>query len=57
MIEYDFAIALDSARKYGRRYRIPTVKLDEYTKDKIFEKNLLMFLRFILCGMRKRYIE
>ena len=67
MIEYDFAIALDSARKYGRRYRmefpkscvlylrsgkntpdflkvevvfpdgkiqvyrIPTVKLDEYT--------------------------
>ena len=37
MIEYDFAIALDSARKYGRRYRIPTVKLDEYTKDKIDE--------------------
>ena len=79
MIEYDFAIALDSARKYGRRYRmefpkscvlylrsgkntpdflevevvfpdgkiqvysIPAVKLDEYTKNEIFEKNLLPF--------------
>ena len=53
MIEYDFAIALDSARKYGRRYRIPTVKLDEYTKDKIFEKNLLMFLPFYIMRYEK----
>ena len=90
MIEYDFAIALDSARKYGRRYRmefpkscvlylrsgkntpdflkvevvfpdgkiqvyrIPTVKLDEYTKDKIFEKNLLMFLPFYIMRYEKK---
>ena len=89
MLEYDFAIALDSARKYGRRYRmefpkscvlylrsgkntpdflkvevvfpdgkiqvyrIPTVKLDEYTKDKIFEKNLLMFLPFYIMRYEK----
>ena len=53
MIEYDFAIALDSARKYGRRYRIPTVKLDEYTKDKIFEKNLRMFLPFYIMRYEK----
>ena len=49
----DFAIALDSARKYGRRYRIPTVKLDEYTKDKIFEKNLRMFLPFYIMRYEK----
>ena len=54
MIEYDFAIALDSARKYGRRYRIPTVKLDEYTKDKIFEKNLRMFLPFYIMRYEKK---
>ena len=90
MIEYDFAIALDSARKYGRRYRmefpkscvlylrsgkntpdflevevvfpdgkiqvyrIPTVKLNEYTKDKIFEKNLLMFLPFYIMRYEKK---
>ena len=53
MIEYDFAIALDSARKYGRRYRITTVKLDEYTKDKIFEKNLRMFLPFYIMRYEK----
>ena len=87
MIEYDFAIALDSARKYGRRYRmefpkscvlylrsgkntpdflevevvfpdgqvyrIPTVKLNEYKKDKIFEKNLLMFLPFYIMRYEK----
>ena len=89
MIEYDFAIVLDSARKYGRRYRmefpkscvlylrsgkntpdflevevvfpdgkiqvyrIPAVKLDEYTKDKIFEKNLLMFLPFYIMRYEK----
>ena len=89
MIEYDFAIALDSARKYGRRYRmefpkscvlylrsgkntpdflevevvfpdgkiqvyrILTVKLDEYTKDEIFEKNLLMFLPFYIMRYEK----
>ena len=53
MIEYDFAIALDSASKYGRRYRITTVKLDEYTKDKIFEKNLRMFLPFYIMRYEK----
>ena len=34
-------------------YRIPTVKLDEYTKDKIFEKNLLMFLPFYIMRYEK----
>ena len=53
MIEYDFAIAFDSARKCGRRCRIPTVKLDEYTKDKIFEKNLRMFLPFYIMRYEK----
>ena len=57
MIEYDFAIALDSARKYGRRYRIPTVKLDEIRKIKFSRRICGCFCRFILCGMRKRYIE
>lgn len=32
MIEYDFAIALDSARKYGRRYRISKVLRVIFTK-------------------------
>ena len=34
-------------------YRIPTVKLNEYTKDKIFEKNLLMFLPFYIMRYEK----
>ena len=82
MFEYDFAIALESRRRVGRRffvefprscviylrttkntpdveevelklpdgqvcvYRIPTVKVERYTKDSIFEKNLLMLLPF-----------
>lgn len=29
-------------------YEIPTIKLDNYTKDGIFEKNLLMLYRFML---------
>ena len=33
MIEYDFAIALDSARKYGRRYRME------------FPKSCVLYLR------------
>ena len=27
-------------------YRVPAVKVENYTKDKIFEKNLLMLLPF-----------
>lgn len=27
-------------------YRVPTVKLERYTKDSIFEKNLLLLLPF-----------
>lgn len=27
-------------------YRVPTVKVERYTKDSIFEKNLLMLLPF-----------
>ena len=82
MFEYDFAIALESRRRVGRRffvefprscviylrttkntpdveevelklpdgqvcvYRVPTVKVERYTKDSIFEKNLLMLLPF-----------
>lgn len=82
MFEYDFAIALESRRRVGRKfyvefprscviylrstkntpdveevelllpdgqvcvYRVPTVKVERYTKDSIFEKNLLMLLPF-----------
>ena len=82
MFEYDFAIALESKRRVGRKfyvefprscviylrstkntpdveevellfpdgqvcvYRVPTVKMEHYTKDSIFEKNLLMLLPF-----------
>ena len=82
MFEYDFAIALESRRRVGRRffvefprscviylrttkntpdveevemklpdgqvceYRVPTVKVERYTKERIFEKNLLMLLPF-----------
>ena len=82
MFEYDFAIALESRRRVGRKfyvefprscviylrstkntpdveevelllpdgqvcvYRVPTVKVERYTTDSIFEKNLLMLLPF-----------
>ena len=82
MFEYDFAIALESRRRLGRKfyvefprscviylrstkntpdveevelllpdgqvcaYRVPTVKVERYTKDSIFEKNLLLLLPF-----------
>lgn len=82
MFEYDFAIAMESRRKAGRKffvefprscviylrttkntpdveevemklpdgqvceYRVPTVKVERYTKERIFEKNLLMLLPF-----------
>ena len=82
MFEYDFAIALESRRRLGRKfyvefprscviylrstkntpdveevelllpdgqvcaYRVPTVKEERYTKDSIFEKNLLLLLPF-----------
>ena len=80
MFEFDFAIALESRRRLGRKfyvefpracvfylrsmknspdveevelklpdgqvcvYRVPTVKVERYTKDSIIEKNLLMLL-------------
>ena len=89
MIEYDFAIAIESAQKINRRYRIefprscviylrsnkntpdslevevifpdgkmhlykiPTVKMENYTKDNIFEKNLLMLLPFYVMRYEK----
>ena len=82
MFEYDFAIAMESRRKAGRKffvefprscviylrttkntpdveevemklpdgqvceYRVLTVKVERYTKERIFEKNLLMLLPF-----------
>ena len=90
MIEYDFATAVEFARKQGRRYRmefprscvlylrnsrntpdflevdvvfpdgechlyrVPTIKVDNYTKDKIFEKSLLMLLPFYIMRYEKR---
>ena len=93
MIEYDFAIAMEGARKYGRRYRmefprscvlflrstsatpdhlevevvfpdgknhiyqLPTLKMANYTQDKIFEKNLLMLLPFYAIRYEKKLPE
>ena len=90
MIEYDFATAVEFARKQGRRYRmefprscvlylrnsrntpdfleiemvlpdenivhyrVPTMKLETYTRDSIFEKNLLMLLPFYIMRYEKR---
>lgn len=34
-------------------YRIPTIKLETYTKDRIFEKNLLMLLPFYIMRYEK----
>ena len=89
MFEYDFAIALESRRRLGRKfyvefprscviylrstkntpdveevelllpdgqvcvYRVPTVKVERYTKDSIFEKNLLMLLPFYVMRYEK----
>ena len=90
MIEYDFAIAVENAKKQGRRYRIefprscvlflrssgntpdyleadvifpdgkthvysiPAIKMADYTKDHIFEKNLLMLLPFYIMRYEKK---
>ena len=35
-------------------YRVPTIKVDNYTKDKIFEKSLLMLLPFYIMRYEKR---
>lgn len=89
MIEYDFATAVEFARKQGRRYRmefprscvlylrnsrntpdflevdvvfpdggchlyrVPAIKVENYTKDKIFEKSLLMLLPFYIMRYEK----
>ena len=89
MIEYDFATAVEFARKQGRRYRmefprscvlylrnsrntpdfleiemvlsdekivhywVPTMKLETYTRNSIFEKNLLMLLPFYIMRYEK----
>ena len=34
-------------------YRVPTIKLEMYTKDKIFEKDLLMLLPFYIMRYEK----
>lgn len=34
-------------------YRIPAIKLEAYTKDSIFEKNLLMLLPFYIMRYEK----
>ena len=90
MIEYDFATAVEYARKQGRRYRmefprscvlylrnsrntqdflevdvvfpdggchlyrVPAIKVENYTKDNIFEKSLLMLLPFYIMRYEKR---
>ncbi len=38
-------------------YRIPTIKLETYTKDRIFEKNLLMLLPFYIMRYEKNIHE
>ena len=38
-------------------YRVPTVKLADYTKDDIFEKNLLMLLPFYIMRYEKKSHE
>ena len=38
-------------------YRIPAIKLDTYTKDSIFEKNLLMLLPFYIMKYEKNIHE
>ena len=38
-------------------YRIPTIKLESYTKDSIFEKNLLMLLPFYIMRYEKNIHE
>ena len=38
-------------------YQIPTVKMDNYTKDSIFEKNLLMLLPFYVMKYEKNAHE
>lgn len=38
-------------------YKIPTMKLENYTKDNIFEKNLLMLLPFYVMRYEKRVHE
>ena len=89
MVEYDFAVALERAAKFGRKYRVefpkscvlylrcgkntpdflevemvlpdgqrceykvPTVKINKYTKDSIFEKKLLMLLPFYVMKYEK----
>ncbi len=93
MIEYDFSIAVESAQKQGRRYRmdfpkscvlylrsgkntpdfleveialadetivlyrVPAIKLETYTKDSIFEKDLLMLLPFYIMRYEKEIHE
>ena len=93
MIEYDFSIAVETAQKQGRiyrmdfpkscvlylrsekntpdflevemvlsdenivHYRVPAVKLETYTKDSIFEKNLLMLLPFYIIRYEKNIHE
>ena len=93
MIEYDYAIAMEGARRYGRRYRMEfprscvlflrstaatpdslevevvfpdgkthiyqlhTLKMANYTKDKLFEKNLLMLLPFYAIRYEKKIPE
>ena len=39
--------------EYTVLYRIPTIKLEAYTKDSIFEKNLLMLLPFYIMRYEK----
>lgn len=35
-------------------YRVPTVKMADYTAESIFEKNLLMLLPFYIMRYEKR---
>ena len=35
-------------------YSVPTIKMTDYTKDSIFEKNLLMLLPFYIMGYEKK---
>lgn len=50
ILEVDFTV--DGKTVYS--HRVPTVKISRYTKDDIFEKNLLMMLPFYIMRYEKQ---
>ena len=54
---YDFKAPRREIDETKHLYRIPAVKMDDYTKDAIFEKNLLMLLPFYIMRYEKQADE